>query len=699
MPVALTTPVEDLPGVTARRARLLATLGLTNLGKLVAHLPSRHEAIEAESTIDQLTPGRIVTARGEITATRPVRHGRRPRFEAVLMDHTGRLDLVWFNGLYMADRIHPGMRVRVQGTARTRGPGLQVANPNLEVLSSHDDASPSDARPLRPVYPASEAISSIEIWRILTKVLPLALPLIEDHLPEDFRRSRNLPALRDAYRMQHAPENEEEVAASRRRLAFDELLLLQLGVHMKRAHLRQSLRAPSLRWTEQIDAHIRARLPFTLTAAQDRAVGEIARDLALGTPTNRLLQGDVGSGKTLVALYAALLAVASRHQAALMAPTELLAEQHFDAFTRVLAGSSVRVALLTGATPDAERAATLAALERGEADILVGTHALLTEGVRFRSLALAIIDEQHRFGVHQRARLRAQATSDTSTPHVLVMTATPIPRSLAMTLFGDLDISYLRGLPPGRQPIVTSLHTPEDREDVYDAVAERLARGEQAYVVVPAIEPGESIQGATPLRDVGTTLEELGRTYFRGRRLAAIHGRLNRSQRETVMERFRRGEIDALVATTVIEVGVDVPNATAMVIEQAERFGIAQLHQLRGRVGRGTAASACFLIAEPSGPEAMDRLRAVRDSSDGFALAEADFLVRGPGDLLSTRQSGDPLFRRADLLRDLDLLNLARADAAAWIARSPRLALPDEALLRKRLMKTYGDALGLADVG
>ncbi|MCC6951256.1 MAG: ATP-dependent DNA helicase RecG [Phycisphaerales bacterium] len=695
--ITLTTPVRDLSGVSPALAGLLDALGLTNLGRLVAHIPLRHEVLEAETTIDKLVPGQIVSARGEVTATRPVGVGKRARFEAVVCDHTGRLDLVWFNAPYMTRRLHPGMRVRVQGALRTRGPGVQIANPSITILS--DDEPPALERLVRPVYPASLDLSSAALGRTIRKALPLALPLIEDHLPAEFRAARALPELRQAYRMLHEPAHEAEAGEAIRRLAYDELLLLQLGVHVKRAHLRQAQRAPALRWNDQVDRHIRERFPFALTAAQDRAVREIAGDLSKPTPANRLIQGDVGSGKTAVALYAMLMAVASQKQASLMAPTELLAEQHYASISRTLAGTRVRVALLTGATPGAERAATLAALATGGIDILIGTHALLTEDVRCACLAVAVIDEQHRFGVAQRARLRAQASDDASTPHVLVMTATPIPRTLAITLFGDLDISTIDALPPGRSPVGTRAVSSDQRVEVYDEVASRISRGEQAFVVVPAIGPGEAGADGQPLRDVRSTLEELGTHWLAGHRLAALHGQLARDTRDAVMERFRLGQVHAVVATTVVEVGIDVPNATVMVVEQADRFGLAQLHQLRGRVGRGSKPGVCYLIADPRTPDAQERLRALESTTDGFVLAEKDLEIRGPGEMFGTRQSGLPPFRVADLARDRELLNMARRDAAAWIGRSPLLAASEEALLRRRLMKTYGDALGLVDVG
>jgi ATP-dependent DNA helicase RecG len=701
--ISLTMGLEALPQVGTKRALALAALGVTNLGKLIAYMPMRHERLEAEAEVSELGHNQNVSTRGQVTATRVVLKSRRPRFEAVLVDPSGRLDLVWFNATYLRERIHPGMRIRVQGKARKHAGGLQLANPKWELIRDEAEPSLREER-IRPVYPASAAISSAQIEASIKGVLPMGLPLIEDHLDAAFRRKRELPELASAYRLIHQPETEDDAAAGRRRLAYDELLLMQLGVHIKRAHLRETLKAPALRWSEAMDRHIRDRFPFALTAAQDAVVKDLVKDLVSATPTNRLIQGDVGSGKTVVALYAMLMAVASGEQAAIMAPTEILAEQHYTSISRMLEGSKVRVQLLTGATPGSERSGILERVASGEVDILVGTHSLITETVKFSSLAVVVIDEQHRFGVHQRAALRSKGTGAEGgnvTPHVLVMTATPIPRTIAVSLFGDLDISTIAGLPPGRQPIVTRVVGPEKREEVYAYIRQRLDKGEQAYIVVPTIEAGvvETGEEESGPGDVRTLLKALEEGELAGKRLAALHGRLKRSTREAIMERFRSGIIDALVATTVIEVGVDVPNATMMIVEHADRFGLAQLHQLRGRVGRSDKKSLCVLIADPTGEDAKERLAVMAKTTDGFALAERDLEIRGPGQVFGTRQAGGELFKIADLSQDLDLLKMARKDAAEWIAKSPHLGKPEEKLIQRRLVKTHGKWIGLGDVG
>jgi ATP-dependent DNA helicase RecG len=717
-PFLLTTPLAEIRAITDRQVALLKPMGITRLGHLIAHLPSRHEQIEAETPLGDLVAGQLVSARGTITATRPVRAGKLPRLELAVLDETGRLDVVIFNApRWRIEQLHPGTRVRVTGTPKTRGPGLQMANPKIDVLKEGTEDPELQGARVRPVYPATEDLKSFEIEKVIQKVLDAALPLLEDHLPEDFRSQRGLPSLAEAYRMQHRPESLEETKQSRRRLAYDELLMLQVGVHIKRAHLRKTLKAPALKFNAAIDKHIRERLPFALTPGQEDVVKDIAKDLSTPTPTNRLIQGDVGSGKTLVALYAMLLAVASQRQASLMAPTELLAEQHFASISRMLEGSRVKVELLTGSTPKPERDSLLKRLADGELDILIGTHALLTESVQFKSLALAVIDEQHRFGVHQRSKLREKATGEASTPHVLVMTATPIPRTMAITLFGDLDISSIHGLPPGRTPIKTKVVPPEHRELAYAEIEQRLARSEQAYYVVPAIDPthqdegdympaavgvgGETAAAPAPLRDVRTAMRDL-EARFPKARIAAVHGQLSRASREPVMERFRSGKINILVATTVIEVGVDVPNATLMVVDNADRFGLAQLHQLRGRVGRGSKESACYLISGESTaptPESSARLAILENVTDGFALAEKDLELRGPGEMFGARQSGLPPFKVADLMRDRELLSMAKRDAAAWVTASPAMNQPHDQLLFRRLVKAFGKELGLADVG
>ncbi|MBI1337192.1 MAG: ATP-dependent DNA helicase RecG [Phycisphaera sp.] len=713
----LTTPLKEIEGlgVGARRATQLKRLGLVTVYDLLRHLPMRYEHEFSEGAINDLPMDAIGSARGTIVNTRvahAVGHKGRARFEATLQDHSTTLRLVWFNATYLHKQLHPGMVVRVTGKTTVHGTYPQMVNPKWEDLTKQAQA-PATSDRLRPVYPASQEISSAFIEQMAARIVPAILNLVHDPLTDTFRKARELPTLAEAYRMLHRPEHADEVGSGRRRLAYNECLLLQLGITLKRHYNDTQLVAPGLRWSDAVDRHIRARFPFTLTPAQDTAVKEIAGDLRKSRPMNRLLQGDVGAGKTVVALYALLMAVADRKQGAIMAPTELLAEQHFASISSMLEGSNVKIALLTGgasASRSAERQALLEQIASSSVEIIVGTQALLTESVRFADLGVVVVDEQHRFGVLQRAAFRSRMGRGTEqdgrkpSPHYLVMTATPIPRTLSLTLFGDLDVSTIKGLPPGRTPITTRVVPPEGCDKVYGYLAQRVEKGEQLYVVVPAIDPSSPApdsDSAKQLKSVNEHAKLLGERYFKGVRIATVHGRLKPETRAHVMDRFRRGEVKVLVATTVIEVGVDVPNATLMVVEHAERFGLSQLHQLRGRIGRGDHGrkSLCVFIASPTTDDAQRRMKAIAATTDGFAIAEEDLAIRGMGDFFGTRQSGMPPLRVARIPDDIDLFTMARRDAGEMVEADPQLQRPEHVALRKVLMQQYGDVLGLIDVG
>ena len=700
--IQLTTNVAALPGVGDRRADSLRALGIRCVADLLLHLPMRHEyeaderSIEAASVAVGPDHGAeaSVTVRGTVATTRLAR-GRKSRFEATLEDGSGTLLLTWFNAPWLRSKLHPGLELRAWGKAKRYGDYLQIVNPRWEPIEPNPSESAADATRdarLRPVYPSGGAISTAILERLVGHILEPATAALVDHLQDDYRAERGLPALADSYRKLHDPADHDDVAMGRRRLAYDELLMLQLGVMMKRHHRHAHLSAPPLALSPEIDRRIVARFPFPLTRSQRIVIDEIAGDLKRPIPMNRLLQGDVGSGKTVVALYAMLLAVADRRQAALMAPTELLAEQHYLSITKMLTGSDLTIELLTGSVTQAARRDLRERLQCGAIDMVIGTHALVTESVAFNDLAVVVIDEQHRFGVHQRAMLRAKG-DEHAYPHTLVMTATPIPRTLSLTVFGDLDVSTIAEPPPGRIPITSERAHPDNAAEVYARMAARVAGGEQAYVVVPVIEESE-----TGLVDLTGHLERLRAGPLRDHRIDAVHGRMKRDEREEVMRRFRDHEIDVLLATTVIEVGVDVPNASMIVIENADRFGLAQLHQLRGRVGRGNQESLCVLIGDPATDDGEARLAAIASTTDGFRIAERDLEIRGPGELFGARQSGLAPFRVAQLPDDLELLRLARRDAAAWIEDNPTLAGERDALLKRRLLKLYGDALGLGDV-
>ncbi len=722
-PIRLASPISELPAVSRAQATRLKRLGIETVNDLVRHLPMRYERQQAEGGIDDLTVNTVGSARGWVARTRWVSAGGRGkgRFEATLRDEVRTLALTWFNAPFLRSRIRPGMFIRVQGKVTLYGDHPQMVNPQWEDLTAQVDA-PARQQRLRPVYPATEELRSETLEALIQDVLPQVLDRIIDPLPPALREHHAMPTLAEAYRMAHEPQSEQEAESARRRLAYNELLLLQLGIALKRHHNENHLRAPALRWSEALDRHIRARFPFELTQSQQQVIDEIARDLQKPHPMNRLLQGDVGSGKTVVALYAMLQACAQRYQSALMAPTELLAEQHHLSIANMLEGSNVRLALLTGgqsAAASKQRRRLNERIAAGQIDIVIGTQALVASQVSFANLGLVVIDEQHRFGVLQRAAFRQAAAgsgseggSDKSNgdgdggeqatrwPHYLVMTATPIPRTLSMTVFGDLDVSTIRGMPPGRQSPVTKVVGPQKADSVYQYVAGRCRGGEQAYIVVPTIDESGQ-ESAVQLKSVLAHAELIRDRYGQGLSVEALHGRMARPDRERVMQRFRDGDIDLLVATTVIEVGVDVPNATMMVVEHAERFGLAQLHQLRGRIGRGAGGvrSVCVFIADPSTDSAQARMEAIGSLTDGFAIAEKDLEIRGMGDFFGTRQHGLPPLRVASLPRHLDLLSLAGRDAAEIVKADPAMTDPAHQTLRKLLVQYHGEALGLIDVG
>jgi len=695
----LRTLVSKLPTVTVERAEALQNLQIRTVADLIKHLPMRYEThhgsmtIETAQTVlgDRNRMTELVTIEATIATIQPGwRRGRKSRVEATAEDETGVIHINWFNQPWVAKSLHPDMRIRFHGSLSRHEDTLQMNNPRWEEVDEREELEIIEGD-LRPVYPANERITSTVIARLIESVLDQALYEIDDHLPESLRIELVMPELSRAYALSHRPTSESDANEGKRRIAFDELFLLQLGVMVKRHHRRETMHAPQLRWDDEIKKRIAARIPFSLTEAQERVIEEIANDMTGTIPMNRLLQGDVGSGKTIVALHAMLMAVTCNAQAAMMAPTELLAEQHYFTITQLLKGTKVNTALLTSSLPASERKVLIEKIGNGLVDIVVGTHALLTTDVIFSSIAIVITDEQHRFGVQQRALLRDKSGDESAIPHSLVMTATPIPRTLSLTIFGDLDVSTINAMPPGRMPITTKLVLPEDAEKVYTHMQSLIEQGQQGYVVVPLVEETDS-----ELKSATGHAESLRTGYLQGSTVEVVHGRMKASQREETMQRFRDGDIDVLVATTVIEVGVDIPNATMMVIEHADRFGLAQLHQLRGRVGRGTLPGVCALISSPMTEDASQRLDAIVETTDGFLIAERDLEIRGPGELFGAKQSGIAPFVVARLPRDFELLRLARSIASKWVDRDPTLT--ESPLLKARLLRAHGKSLGLGDV-
>jgi ATP-dependent DNA helicase RecG len=699
---ALAQPLEEVRAVGPKRAADLARFGLTTVEDLLYHLPFRYEDRRALQTLGALRVGEKATAVGTVARVQEGRMGRRGRrvLEVVLRDEDALLLLVWFHQIqWFRRRFAEGQRVLVHGTVEPpHGSGpRRIIHPEVEVLGAEETVAPR----VVPVYEKPTEMHAGAMRRIAQAAVADFADRAPSALPPGVAARQRVIDLGRALRHVHAPPPEADLVGlatahslAHRSLIFDELFFLQLGLALRRSAAGQEPGAAFPASMRLVPA-LRGRLPFRPTGAQERAFAEIAADLAAPHPMRRLLQGDVGSGKTLVALLAALVVVEAGAQVALMAPTELLAEQHLETVRPLAEPLGVEVVLLTGAVKGKARRAALAGLAEDRIPFAVGTHALIQEGVEFARLGLAVVDEQHRFGVLQRAALQRRG-AERDAIDVLVMSATPIPRTLALTLYGDLAVSTLDELPPGRTPVRTEVCRESRRERVYERVRREVAAGHQAYIVYPLVEESEK----TALRAATTMVHELAAGPLAGLRLALVHGRMKADEKDAVMRRFKAGEHDALVSTTVIEVGIDVPNATAIVVEHAERFGLAQLHQLRGRVGRGRAPAHCFLVAPDwTGHEAWQRLRTLEESTDGFRIAEADLALRGPGDFLGTRQAGLPDFRVANLLRDTVLLRTARDEALAWLATDPELARPESAALRAVLAHRWRGRLGLARVG
>jgi len=676
--------------VGPQRALTLRKLGIATVRDLLWYVPRDYLDWSHVSTIGSLAPGAQCIVEGTITRVESFGRGRRGLVLVTLKDDSGEGLVAWFNQGFLRDGLARGMRIRAAG----RGQLLRRDERVALVCDAQSFVEVHPDRPLpalQPVYPLTEGIGQKGLRRIVWEAVRAHADRLEEVLPEALRTARGYPTAADAIRVVHAPADAATLAPARERLAFEELLLFQLAQALRRRE-RASERAPfPLRIDARLDARIRARFPFPLTGAQERATAVLRKDLAGPAPMNRLLQGDVGSGKTVVALYACLAAIGTGAQAAIMAPTEILAEQHLATVRTFLKGTKVRVERLLGSMPAKEKARVRERIANGDVDLLLGTHALIEEKVRIPRLAVAVVDEQHRFGVLQRGDLVAKGLR----PHVLTMTATPIPRTLWISLYGDLDVTVLDELPPGRLPVKTLLRPASHLRKAIPFIQRQLEEGRQAYFVYPLIDPSDSL----PMKSATEMARVLGATWFRKRKVALLHGAMTASEKDRVMEDFRSGRAQILVSTVVIEVGVDVPNATVMVIEHAERYGLSQLHQLRGRIGRGAHESWCLLFSDARTQQARERLRVLEATSDGFRIVEEDLRLRGPGEFLGTRQHGLPQFRVADLTRDLALLAEARDAASSIVDADPELAAPDVEPLRKALAARYGDRLTLARIG
>ncbi len=690
----LSTPLQYVKGIGPARAQMLESKALLTVEDLLAYAPFRYEDRTNVKTIAQLAPGEMATVMAEVKSAHLAGFRRRNLglFEAIFQDSSGqRLLGKWFHGGYLADRFLPGLRVALYGKIELDNytGDLLMMHPEFEILSSDDsegDAALHTGR-IVPIYEAAGKITTRAFRLLLDRVLETLEPL-EDHLPPAIRGRLKLPDRWTAIRELHFPPPDADLrllnafrTPAQWRLIFEEFFWLECGLSLKRAKARVEP-GISFELNDRVRDKIKAMLPFKPTGAQKRVLKEIAADMQAPHPMSRLLQGDVGSGKTLVAAEAAVIAIENGYQVAVLAPTELLAAQHYLYFKNLFQKTGYVVALLTGSATPREKAQLKKLMSAGLVHIGIGTHALLEEDVEWKQLGLAVVDEQHRFGVMQRLRLAAKGQH----PDVLVMTATPIPRTLALTIYGDLDVSVIDEMPPGRKPIVTKHVTADRIESVYSFLKQQVDAGRQAYVVYPVIEESEDLKAAEKM------YRHLSDRVFPGVRVGLLHGRLKTEERERVMEELRRGEVKILVSTTVIEVGVDVPNATVMVIEQAERFGLAQLHQLRGRVGRGGEQSYCILVTGKMSDAGRERVRTMVESNDGFYIAEMDLKLRGPGEFFGTRQSGLPTLRIGNIIRDQEVLEVARGEAQAFIARPPA---PEELrravnYIREHWQRRYG---------
>ena len=677
-PTTLTpdTPVRYLKGVGPKTAERFEKLGILTLSDLLCHYPRRYLDFSKPYSIAEAPADTECVVKAEVFAKpggRILPGGR--RMERITAgDDVSSLEITWFNNPYAAQKLELGQEYYFQGIVTGGMLRRQMVNPQVRT-----DAQVKSS-PFEAVYPQTEGLTSSAIAKCVRQLLPHA-ELLPDPLPPEMLKKYRLLSKADAVRAIHCPATEEEAFAARRRLIYEELLVLQLGIGRMKNHGAASPGAPM----KKADASpFWESLPFSPTGAQRRAVEEILTDMSGETSMNRLLQGDVGSGKTLVAAAAIWACIRAGYQAALLAPTEILASQHAENLNRLLSPFGMRVALLTGGMKAAARRTTLAAIRDDEADLIVGTHAILSEGVEFARLGLAVVDEQHRFGVRQRGLLAEKAAN----PHLLVMSATPIPRTLGLLMYGDLDISILDELPPGRKPVKTRCITGKKRADLYGFLDREIDSGRQAYIVCPAIEDA----GGSGLNAVKSYYEDIAKAYLPDRRVGLMHGKLKPKEKAEVMDDFKSGRLDALVSTTVIEVGVDVPNATVMVIENAERYGLSALHQLRGRVGRGAAESWCFLVSDNASESVQKRLKFLCSTSDGFAVAQYDLETRGPGDFFGSRQHGLPTLQIADLMNDTRTLHAAQSEAVALLAEDPLLERPEHALLARQVEQMFDKA-------
>jgi ATP-dependent DNA helicase RecG len=682
--LSLDSPLADVPFISeSLAAALLKGCKLAKVSDLLRHFPRRYEDRRSFTLTNQAVPGQMALIAGKVISAENVpTRSRLVITKAVVRDSSGTASLIFFNQWYLKKQLEKlsGQMIVAYGRAQRSSFDRSLELTDVEWEALDDSAESLSAGRIVPIYPGTEGVTQARIRKVMWAATQELGDLVVDPIPSDVRERQNLLDLQSAYRLIHFPETDNDRLQSERRFAFEQFFGLQILLAARKRKMKQAF-GTSFQDTSSPIAELTALLPFSLTGAQLRVIDEVAADMRSNEPMNRLIQGDVGSGKTVVAMAAILIAIRNDYQAALMAPTEILAEQHYLTVHRVFERAGAKVALLTGSLSAKEKEAVVTGAATGEINVVVGTHALIQSDIKFSKLGLAVVDEQHRFGVVQRAALREKGAA----PDMLVMTATPIPRTLTLTVYGDLDVSIIDELPAGRKPVRTHCKTIAERSAVYETVRGLVKEGRQAYVICALILESEKLQA----RAATELALHLSKHVYPEFKIGLLHGQLKPSEKEEIMVQFRDKKIDLLVATTVIEVGIDVPNASVILVEDADRFGLAQLHQLRGRVGRGTAQSYCILIADPKTEEGKARLKALQTNSDGFKIAEEDLKLRGPGEFLGTRQSGIDLLPFVDILRDVPLLHDARKEAFAVFSSDPSLSRPEHEPLRRELQQKF----------
>ncbi|HHT9116430.1 MAG: ATP-dependent DNA helicase RecG [Planctomycetes bacterium] len=680
--------VQFLKGVGPKRSEILGRIGIHTIHDMLSYFPRDYKDRTRIQKISDAKIGAEITIQGKVLAIQSrMARNRKHILEVFVSDETGTIAATWFNQPFLMNKFHVGDNLFLHGKVGAYK-YLQLLSPEYEVIQ--DDQTDEMEGSIIPVYPLTERISQTQFRKIMKEAVHHFADRIEELLPKELLVKNHLLPLDKAIREIHFPETFDTLKRAKSRLVYDELLILEMAMALRRSGIKEET-GIAFKAGTNVDTHIRNLIPFTLTNSQERVIREITTDMRSSKPMNRLLQGDVGSGKTVVAIYAILVAIANGYQAAFMAPTEILSEQHFQTLQKYLQHSHVRMHLLTGSTNSKYKKDALEQIRNGQIDLIIGTHALIEETVLFKKLGLVVIDEQHKFGVIQRLKLKEKGFS----PDVLIMTATPIPRTLSITLFGDLDISILNEMPPGRTPIKTFWISKDKENEAYKFIQEEISKGRQVFIVYPLVEESAVLD----LKAAVTEARKLQHDVFPASKVGLLHGQMKSGDKDKIMTDFKEKRYDILVSTVIIEVGIDVPNATVMIVEHAERFGLAQLHQLRGRIGRGSERSYCLLFGNPKTYEAHERLKIMTKTCDGFKIAEMDFKLRGPGEFFGTRQHGLPELKISDLIRDFPILKQARSDAFEIVSRDPHLTQETHQKIRQKVLGTFKDRLELISIG